>query len=482
MIRASSAAAPSGSPPRETAPGIVAVTCNFPPDAAVGTMRTLRLVRHLAAAGWRVGVVTMTVETMRPGSMLDQSLLARVPEGVRVTRAPALRPFERATAALKGRPLAASAPAPAAATDATASEQPRAGQPTAGRGLLSSIKRCVKACLMLPDRDVSWWLPAVVRGYRLIGTGRCDVIYSSGPPFTAHFVAAALSRLTGTPWVADFRDPWARAPWREDRLEFERRAWGVLERFVVTRAHTVVFTSERNRRDFAEHYGPEHAARFVLIPNGCEATDFAGLTARAGTHGGRVVMLHAGSLYGARSPEGLFRALARAIAKRRIDPERFRLRFIGRPGSVDVQGMARRAGVEGLLEMAGQVPRRDSLQEMLDASALLILQPVTTVAIPAKLYEYLAAGRPILALAEPDGDTAELVLRSGRGIVALAEDDDAVEAALVAVVERAQQPATPISPQLYDGTLRAAELEQVLLAAAARSAPRPLATEAPPSA
>jgi hypothetical protein len=119
---------------------------------------------------------------------------------------------------------------------------------------------------------------------------------------------------------------------------------------------------------------------------------------------------------------------------------------------------------------------------MLDASALLILQPVTTVAIPAKLYEYLAAGRPILALAEPDGDTAELVLRSGRGIVALAEDDDAVEAALVAVVERAQQPATPISPQLYDGTLRAAELEQVLLAAAARSAPRPLATEAPPSA
>lgn len=421
-------------------------------------MRTLRLVRHLASAGWRIGVVTLTVDTMRPGSALDPALVARVPPDVHIARAPALRPFERATAALKGRRKAGPGPAAQAAP----AQPARAGSPSAPRRFVSRVQRVVKACMALPDRDVSWWLPAVIRGYRLARTPRADVIYSSGPPFTAHFVAAAVARLTGTPWVADFRDPWARAPWREDRLELERRAWSVLERFVVTRADAVVFATETNRRDFAEHYGPQHASRFVAIPNGCDVTDFAGLAPRPGAHDGRLVMLHAGSLYGARSPEGLFRALARAVAKRRIDPDRFRLRFIGRLGSVDVMALARQAGVGGLIDIVGQVPRRESLQEMLDASALLILQPVTTVSIPAKLYEYLVAGRPILALAEPGGETANLVLRSGVGVVALAEDEDAIEAALVAVVDRSQQPGVPVAPQLYDGALRAAELEHVL--------------------
>ena len=117
------------------------------------------------------------------------------------------------------------------------------------------------------------------------------------------------------------------------------------------------------------------------------------------------------------------------------------------------------------------VPRRDSLQQMVDASALLIVQPVTTVSIPAKLYEYMAAGRPILALAQPGGETAELVTRAHGGISVLADDEAAVERGLVDVVRLARGGFAPVDRRFYDGEVRAAELRAVLEEVAA-GAPR----------
>jgi glycosyltransferase involved in cell wall biosynthesis len=304
-------------------------------------------------------------------------------------------------------------------------------------------------------------MPAVWAAWRRSRQARPDVIYSSGPPFTAHLAAYCVSRLTGAPWVADFRDPWARAPWREDRFAFERGAWAMFERFVVTRATAAVFVTATNRDDFAQAHGAEIASRFALVPSGCDAGDFVGLAAAPDRP---FVMLHAGSLYGARNPAILFHALAAAVACGELDPATFRLRFLGRIGisSVDLPALARELGLGDVVEFVSHVPRRASLQQMLDASALLIVQPVTTVSIPAKLYEYMAAGRPILALAQPGGETAALVERSGAGIVVPAEDEAAVTAGLVSVMRLARSGFTPVDRSVYDGDVRAAELRAIL--------------------
>jgi hypothetical protein len=98
---------------------------------------------------------------------------------------------------------------------------------------------------------------------------------------------------------------------------------------------------------------------------------------------------------------------------------------------------------------------------MLDASALLILQPVTTVSIPAKLYEYMATGRPVLALAEPGGETAELVTRSGAGVAVRADDRNGIALALRALFSGDPASAS-IDPSVYDGTLRARDITRVL--------------------
>jgi glycosyltransferase involved in cell wall biosynthesis len=326
--------------------------------------------------------------------------------------------------------------------------------------------------MTLPDREVSWLLPATWAGWAHARRYHPDVIYSSGPPFSAHLVSLLLSRLTGAPWVADFRDPWARAPWREDRFAFERRAWAILERFVVARARSVVFASETNRNDFVSEYGSDANPRFFFIPNGCDPEEFDTL-APARRSDGRFVLLHAGSLYGARNPAGLFRAVASAIARGVIDPSRFRLRFLGRVGlpGVDLPAIVRQLGLDDVVEFVSQVPRGASLQEMIDASGLLIVQPVTTVAVPAKLYEYMAAGRPILALAEVGGETSALVEGTGAGIAVPSEDEAAIGKGVQALIELARGSFRPVARRAYDGGIRAAELRAVLEQAIAVARP-----------
>jgi glycosyltransferase involved in cell wall biosynthesis len=436
---------------------ILVVTAAFPPDGAVGGLRTLRLLKHLARTGSDAQVLTICPDTYRAGTVIDAELLSQVPEGVRIVRARAVRPIDWLAARLRRSPIRRSG----------AKAHPLNGPAGGARAsavsvAIRSLQRVCDAVLTLPDREAGWILPAMVRGWASVRAyGRPDVIYSSGPPYSAHVVAACLASLMRRPWIADFRDPWARAPWRDDRFRFEKRAWSILERWVVNQANAVVFVTETNRADFAAHYGETIARRFHVVPNGCDLGDFERLV--PGPSSDRFVLLHAGSLYGARDPSPLLRAIADAVASGTIDARGFRMRLIGRVGvpGVDLHGMVRNLGIEAIVEVIPHMPRRMVLQQMLDASALLIVQPVTKVSVPAKLYEYLAAGRPILALAEPDGATAAVVAESGAGIAVSPTDEAGVYRALVQLVAGGfRRP--DIDPSLYDGALRAAELGAIL--------------------
>lgn len=444
-------------------PGLRALiaTANFPPDAAVGSQRTVRLVRHLVARGWNVDVLTIAPESYRPGGVLDPALLEAVPDQVRVIRAPALRPIARCAAYLRTR-----------AGHQRGRSPDRVGHRALGpKSRLRRLKEALSAALALPDREASWYLPAVIAGCRATREGPPDIVYSSGPPFTAHLVAGTLAAAVRRPWVADFRDPWARAPWRDDRFGFEKRAWALLERLVVTRADAVVFVTRTNARDFERHYGDAVAGRFHLVPNGCDPREFAGIDAEPDAE--RFVLLHAGSLYGGRTPAPLFRAIAAGLARGAIDPARFRLRLVGRVGipGADLPGLVAQLGLNDVVEFVPHKPRREVLREIVGASALLVLQPVTRVAVPAKLYEYMAAGRPILGLTEVDSETAEILRQSPGNLAVPPDDEQAIENAIVTLLARGPAPRAVPDPALFDGGARAAELERVLLHAIASREP-----------
>ena len=171
----------------------------------------------------------------------------------------------------------------------------------------------------------------------------------------------------------------------------------------------MVFTTKAILDNVAAHHDPSLQAKYHVIPNGCDVDEFAGLEPRETD--GRFVLLHAGSLYGGRDPRPLMRAIATAARSGVIQASSFRLRLIGSQAleGVHLESVRDSLGLRDVVEIVPRMPRRDSLAEMLAASALLLVQPGHPLSIPAKAYEYLATGRPILAIAD-EGETANLVV------------------------------------------------------------------------
>jgi glycosyltransferase involved in cell wall biosynthesis len=431
---------------------VLVVAWAFPPAAPIGTFRTLRFTRQLIAEGWTATVLSAAPGTYLPSTPVDQALLRRVPTQVTVVHAPVLRGV--GTPRNGGRATPGTRPAPSGDTTLP--------QVRARFRVLRKLRAFVGELKATPDREVGWVVPAVLKGLLTLRRQPAAALYSSAPPWSGHLVALALARATGLPWIADFRDPWARQPWREARSRSVRNILAVLERWVVKRAEAVLFATRTNRDEYAGFYGPAIAAKFHVIPNGCEPEEFAGIRGEPPTD--RFVMVHAGSLYGARTPVPLFRAIASAIRSGAIDPRRFRLRLIGvaSDGHNPLRGAAVALGLEDVVEFVPRLNREETLREMAEASCLLVLQPGTTMSIPGKLYEYLAVGRPILALTE-EGETADLVRASGMGVSVLPEDEPGIEAALDRLVAgRSGRPVARVPVHLYDGNIAARQAIAVM--------------------
>jgi glycosyltransferase involved in cell wall biosynthesis len=443
-------------------PTALVVAYNFPPHGAIGTLRTLRVVRQLHAAGWQVTVLAGDPASYVASAPVDQNLVAQIPTGVTVIHAGSIRWWDRLTGAaggfLKGRPAPVR---PASTAVSTTASSTAAGQRSTS-GLVRA-KDFVDALLSIPDREVGWVLPALARTFAHVRRhGTPDIIYSTAPPWTAQFIALILKIVLRRPWVADFRDPWSRAPWTEGRLPLAVRAAAVIERAVVRRADRIVFVAQGNRNEFAAHYGDAVTAKFEVVANGCDPSEFDALD-RPPVGGDPFVLLHAGSLYGGRTPEPLLLAVASVIERGALDPGRFRLRFMGPNGlqSVDLGRRCRELGLESVVEFVGRVPRQESLRAMVSASSLLLLQPGHTVSVPGKLYEYLAAGRPILAIAE-EGETADLVRASGIGVSTTPEDSEGIARGLIEVLRMGTAAVPPPPRATYDGFIGAARIERIM--------------------
>jgi glycosyltransferase involved in cell wall biosynthesis len=440
------------------------VAYDFPPHAAIGTQRTLRFVRHLDGEGWPTAVLTGQRSTFRKGTPVDEALLDRVPAGVDVVRTTVLRPFEKLDQFLRGTPGAGP----------TRPSRPKGGSSgpttTAGPKAHSSVQRFkswLNAITTVPDAEVGWLLPSVLQGVRFARRWKPDVVYSSAPPWTGHLAGGIIAQLTGCPWVADFRDPWARAPWRSARAHpLANKAAARLERWAIERAAAVIFTTEAARTEFAAQYGDTLGAKFSVVPNGCDASMFDGIPDRESD---RFLLLHAGSLYGGRDPRPLFHAIRSGVAAGRLDRNAFQLQLLGATAldDTDLHRAVREMELGDVVELLPRADHRASLHAMKGASGLLLMQQGTTMSVPAKLYEYMAAGKRIFAICD-EGETASLVRTSGAGVVVPAGDPQVLEDALVAFVNAGKIAHSRPDRALFDGAVSAART-RVIVEAVMRS-------------
>lgn len=276
--------------------------------------------------------------------------------------------------------------------------------------------------MSLPDRWVSWCLGAVPTGLRLVREHGPNVIWSTYPIATAHLIGLTLHRLTGIPWIADFRDPMADTdPLTGVEYPLDpaiRRVNRLIERSAVRRVTHAVFTTPSTLQIYAERYPEIPSSRWALIENGYDEEDFQAperAPVTLSSNGNPVVLLHSGALLPpARDPDAFFAALAELRHAGKISS--FNLKIILRASGRDefYRCSLHERRIEDIVIIEKPIPHRDALVEMMHAHGLLIFQASNcNMQIPAKLYEYLRAKRPIFAMTDPRGETAKALKRAG---------------------------------------------------------------------
>lgn len=366
--------------PRESANvrHVLFIAFHFPPEASSsGVLRTLKYARYLPEFAWRVSVVAPEEAAY---SLTDERLVKQVPSSCRVIRTKFLN--SKRDFSIAGR---------------------------------------YPQIFALPDPWIGWFPWAVAAGRKLMAEDAVDLVYSTSPHATAHLIAWRLAATLDRPWVADFRDPWFEDPPDPDDPDgpIFRCMTRFLEAKVVSRATRVVTSTEHLCRTLRSRYPAQGSNKFVVIPNGYDEADFTGLPPPTGPSNGRFVIVHAGILQARyRDPRPLMRALRAAADAKALRVEDIRLRFIG-PGPF-AQSPELREAIDELrltqtVEFVPRLPYEAALAELARADLLLLLQasPDTASLVPAKLYEYLRAEKPTLAMVHPGAVDDVMALTGG---------------------------------------------------------------------
>ncbi len=378
---------------------VLLVAFHFPPlGESSGLQRTLSLANDLAEMGWRPIVLSVSRKTYR--SIRDDQIVD-IDHRVKVYRAYAM---------------------------------------DAARDL--SIAGKYPRFVALPDVWATWVATGLLTGLWIALKHKPVWIWSTYPIASAHLLALLLTRIARRPWIVDFRDSMTEETYPADKLQ--RRVYRWIEKRAVACAYRCVFTTQGAFEMYSKRY-PKHATSFSVVPNGYDERYFAEVDAARGRQprqpDGLITLLHSGIVYPSeRDPTHLFDALRCLKTADGIDGTRLRvvLRASGSEETYRAQIDALKIG--DIVQLEPAIGYRQALLEMATVTGLLVLQASNcNHQIPAKIYEYLRSGTPILALTDPKGDTARVLLELGIDTLAPLDDTSAIHDLLLRFIDSVEQ-------------------------------------------
>jgi glycosyltransferase involved in cell wall biosynthesis len=386
-------------------PRVLFISYLFPPADTVGTRRVIKFIKYLSDFGYESRVLTTASRGSLPndracGVYRTDGLLGGLKRAVRAI-------------ALRKEPSA---------------EDAAVGVLRPDSGLVRWQGRW-----LIPDPEVIWYLAAVRCGKRILDREHVSVLVSTSPPETNHLVALRLKQQTGLPWVADFRDGWMFEPLREARTSSaaRHRLESALEQKVVAYADHLTTVNQPIADYFRTRRGCSRR-RVTVITNGYDPDDFTDLLPRPATTKLRIT--HTGSLsfsQGSRSATGLLKALVLLWEQFPVIAKDIEVQLIGRLATDEIAAIQQSGLVENrTVVISGNQPYREALQSQIDSDVLLLIGTSEPSGVSTtKLYEYLATGRPILALTG-ESPAAQIVRNLEAGIVVAPEDVQGIVAAL----------------------------------------------------
>lgn len=373
---------------------VLMIAYHFPPiQGSSGVHRTVQFARHLPSFGWAPIVVA---PHHRAYPAIGDDSWAKLPEEAIVRRAFALDSARHLS--VKGKYLGVTA---------------------------------------IPDRWISWWPAAVFECLRLVRKYKPQVIWSTYPIATAHLIGLTVSRMTGIPWVADFRDPMDQA--EQAAPGWNRRVYQRLERAIVRQASCCTVVSHATLDDYRTRYPDKSPASWQVIENGYDESLFAPYDqlladAPKRTVGQPIRMLHSGLLYSSgRNPLPFLQAVKSLVDHRGFDIE---VIFRACGNEAEVGAHIQRLGLSHVVKLLPSISYDSAIREMIESDVLLVFQGVVfNKQIPAKVYEYIRVGRPILAMTDAAGETARMLRDWDGTYLADAESKEGIECTILKTID-----------------------------------------------
>ena len=298
---------------------------------------------------------------------------------------------------------------------------------------LQRLKDFIYNLCYFPDQAGPWIIPAFISGYRLVRKHNLNVIFATGSPWSGLVTGYLISKSTGKPLIADFRDPWVNNPFHHTKGRLLDRWSTGLERRVVEHAAAVSLNTPPLMEEFLLRYPEQPPEKFFVMPNGFDPADFEDIQPEARSDSTETFLLcHAGFLYGVRDPRVLLEAIRQANVRLAGTGQQVVFRQIG-----DVQlSYDVREQFSDLLENQSFIleqprPYLRCLSALASADSVVNIQPATQSQIPSKLYDYLGINRPILNITARNGALGKLVNEKQIGTLVEFNETDALTDILV---------------------------------------------------
>ncbi|MBI5360610.1 MAG: glycosyltransferase family 4 protein [Planctomycetes bacterium] len=357
---------------------ILMISQVFPPAGGGGVQRTLKFVKYLPQSGWHPTVLTLKPDSRYPK---DHSMLAEIPHGVHTVRTGQCN-YHLALALLKKIGL---------------------------NGLHSYFTRF----LAMPDSMNGWISPAFFRALQLCRERKFDAIYTTAPAYSTHIIGLLLSKRTHIPWAADFRDEWTSHSEFKHLTAFHYKLHKQLEASVIANASAVISASP-NVTDYFQNQYTGSEDKYHTITNGFDPEDFKTISAPACGDDGKMKITFIGSVYGYVDPVPFLNAVKELIDAKKIQRDKLVIKFVGNfwiPDNAVKQ-------YSSLYEILPYTDHLNAVARMAESDLLLVLLRRSLRTIPAKIFEYFAVNKPVLAIVPQGGIAAELVTAYKAGFTA----------------------------------------------------------------
>ena len=383
---------------------VLIIAYYWPPSGGSGVQRWVKFVKYLPAEGWEP-VVFAPLNADYPS--LDPTFQAEVPADVEVLRGRIWEPY-------------------AAYRKLTGAKSTQVTEISSGKKTWKQrLSLWIRANLFVPDPRVGWVKPSVKTLKAYLKEHPVDAVVTTGPPHSVHLIGLRLHQALGVPWIPDFRDPWSRMYYLK-YLPMTPATWRKLRRLeqkVLDQSTTVLACTPLVQEEFrAQTLTP-----VACITNGFDEEDFTGPAPEGDGH---FNITHTGLFAADGNPLVLWKVLGALAAE---DPQfraAFRLRLAGKVDREVLEAIGAQGLIDNVISL-GYCDHAKAVREQRSATLLLLPlrnDPEYRPILPGKLFEYLAARRPVLGIGQPDGAMARVLSATQAGITADWADAAAMKA------------------------------------------------------